>query len=193
MHPTGTYNCYDCEFDNYTCTAGGSGSEPGGTGQHTGGGTTGGSRVQIKSEDIWEGINVCELQYLTIHPWIAPLLTFNRKAAENYSMINHPNANRDGSSPDNAFKHAFYQMLNTCSIGEESTRAMAEFHEECNGNLVGSAEDVAMDRHNNGVGISLGLALKSQGLCNNPIALYDMTEIAFHNGFLHKIDGTPTP
>jgi hypothetical protein len=170
-------------------------------GGHTGGGSGNGdgdggqAEMQNKFTEWEEELNECEQAYAYSHPAIMPLMFINRE--QNAYLCNRYGFGRgvtDGDSPENAFRHALFQVQNVCAIGESAAREMAARHESCNGVLQGTGQGAFdMDTHNNNVGFALGYSIVSSGLCGNELAIVNAVRQAYFDGALKKHDGSPTP
>lgn len=145
------------------------------------------------------GVNVndCECEYIRAHPLNAYKAHNNKADIENHflrpDIIRYfrdtqghaPVADDDGM---NAFKHALWQVMNTCAIGADHTRTIAGNHEICNGQIWGARPDAyGMDTHNNNIGIAL--ATRNDGTCNSFNSMWQAVQAAYENHHLKKLHG----
>ena len=131
--------------------------------------------------------NRCEFVYVAQNPQIVLPLRNNKSIVEH--RFSTPDWNGSGISSVNAAKHAFFQALNYCAIGEVHTLEMANRHEVCQGQIQnGSEAEMVMDLKNNAMGIAIG---KSSNCTTDDI--WTLIQFAYQAGKLFKLDGSPTP
>jgi hypothetical protein len=97
-------------------------------------------------------------------------------------------ANANGSSKENAFKHALLYAYMYCEIGEQHADAISDFHEVCNGvNQNPSNAEKDMDLFNN----ARGKDIVKQNGCDRNVLLLAVWQ-AYLNQVLHDINGNGT-
>ena len=103
-------------------------------------------------DNINEPPNSAEIQLVLQRPYDAMLIYFNKSTAEKMTVQNMGiNGHNDKSD---AFRHCFFQAINTQSVGSTTTRIFANAHESATpANL---ELEKQMDTYNNEIGINYG-------------------------------------
>ena len=97
-------------------------------------------------------------------------------------------ANSDGGSKENAYKHALLYAYMYCEIGEQHADAIADFHEICEGVIMGPANEKTMDDYNNDRGKDI---VKNVGCGDRGLIKFSVW-LAYLNGVLHDVNQNPT-
>ena len=122
---------------------------------------------------------------------MGPILVVNKTYTVAQCNLNgFAEANNNGESPENSYKHALFIALNYCSFGEQHATALGQMHEICNGpNQNNTIPEKMMDEYNNARGIDIA---KLVG-CSSMSDLSNACIIAYNTGVLHDVNGQPTP
>ncbi len=137
--------------------------------------------------------NKCEARYILQHLIDRPLMALdlsNVKEDVETEMGKQDlrEANSDGGSKQNAYKHALLYAYMYCAIGEQHADAIARYHEVCDGEIMGPADQEPMDTFNNARGKDI---VKNVG-CGDRGLIQFSVWLAYLNGVLHDINANPT-
>jgi hypothetical protein len=111
--------------------------------------------LEIFTQDpynVWKNLSQDEKTLTSLYPYFAYKIWKNRKPAENATRLKFGGNFRNDKS--DAFRHAFYNALNTQNINKEVVRLFSNAHES----EVPQSEIIEkeMDLFNNGIGIEFG-------------------------------------